>query len=156
MRLKQPVVLGRRMRKRQKLVASDSLGRYKNTKYFLNTVRIVYLMSLFKNPTILAQHLAREITRIKNHRQLFYAFQAFIQCQALFPDQFVGLRIGIYGKINASTRTRLQVLTFGKIPNLGRFLMPVNFGFAQARARTGVFGIKVWYLGNPLPPKDIH
>jgi ribosomal protein S3 len=53
-----------------------------------------------------------------------------------------GFRIGITGKINSASRTRAIFISKGNLP-VQSFSERLNFATAQARARTGTFGIRV-------------
>jgi hypothetical protein len=69
----------------------------------------------------------------------------FIKCRLLFHKIFQYTRIGVFGRINGSSRTRVHYLLARRRDNepTHRFLAPIQFAQAQSLARIGVFGIKM-------------
>jgi ribosomal protein S3 len=94
----------------------------------------------FLNPQILADTIANEIERTKNHRRILYNISDFLSKLRSF--QLLAYKIIIHGKINAATRTKVFFIKHRDVP-VQRFNKRLTFALSQARARTGTFGIKV-------------
>jgi len=58
-------------------------------------------------------------------------------------DKNIGYKIALAGRINSSDKSRLIYITRKNVP-LQVFDKNMNFAYSQAKARIGVFGIKIW------------
>jgi len=57
-------------------------------------------------------------------------------------DKNIGYKIALAGRINSSDKSRLIYITRKNVP-LQVFDKNMNFAYSQAKARIGVFGIKI-------------
>ena len=57
-------------------------------------------------------------------------------------DKNIGYKIALSGRINSSDKSRLIYITRKNVP-LQVFDKNMNFAYSQAKARIGVFGIKI-------------
>ena len=57
-------------------------------------------------------------------------------------DKNVGYKIALAGRINSADKSRLVYITRKNVP-LQVFDKNMNFAYSQAKARIGVFGIKI-------------
>lgn len=104
-------------------------------------VPIASLFIKYLNPQILADHIAKEFEKTKYHYGIIYALAQALR--ALPFARAKGYRIAIIGRINSASKTRSYILNRNVLIRQN-FSKKVNFASAQARARIGSFGIKVW------------
>lgn len=117
---------------------------FRNVRNKSLLARLLPILSLFSkdlDPKLLAQQIAKELEGTKNHWPIIYTVRNILRTYQI--KQLRGYRIGIYGKINSSDRTRLFYINSGRIP-IQTFSEPINYASAQSRARAGTFGIKIW------------
>ena len=117
---------------------------FRNVRNKSLLARLLPILSLFSkdlDPKLLAQQIAKELEGTKNHWPIIYTVRNILRTYQI--KQLRGYRIGIYGKINSSDRTRLFYINSGRIP-IQTFSEQINYASAQSRARAGTFGIKIW------------
>ncbi len=56
-----------------------ALSRYRNQKFYANTAKILHMTKLYKNPQLLADHVASELERNKRHTAFLYALKTMLQ-----------------------------------------------------------------------------
>jgi len=117
----------------------------KKFPHYINTIRIFYLLTLYKTPVILAEHFAFELARVRKRKQwpVIHSFNVILKTNMLYTKILKNIRVGIYGKINASTRTRVHYMLANRKEPVQRFDIPVQYAQSSSLAKTGVFGVKV-------------
>lgn len=131
-------------RVRKKTLLNFSQSELQSVRHKLIIRRFLPTASLFikyLNPQLLADHIAKELERNKKQQSVIYSLSTALR--TLPSARGLGYRISIKGRINSSNRTRSYVLTRNTFKPQ-KFTTTVNFAFAQANARIGSFGIKVW------------
>jgi len=98
-------------------------------------------------PELCAQLVAESISEQLEKRA---AFRRVLKKVALSTMQAraEGIKIRIAGRLAGAEMARREKIIVGKIP-LQTLMADVNYGFAEARTKAGVIGIKVWiYRGE--------
>lgn len=73
----------------------------RRTKYFDNTLKVIYLTGKFKSPKLVSEHFAREICLNRKHSQTINMLRRFFDMFKLYGGRPVGvINVGIFGKIN--------------------------------------------------------
>jgi len=122
-----------------------SLFRYKRQVMYKRIIPLLALLTHYFQLQPLADQIAYELERTRKHWPLLKGIRALIQ--KLRPQNFTGYRIAIRGKINASDRTRTFFIKNGQPPKK-TFSKKMYFSMCQSKARTGSFGIKVWFYND--------
>jgi len=63
----------------QAIYFRPDMGRYRSQKFYANTMKIIHLTKLYKNPQFLADHVASELERNKKHTSFLYALRTMLQ-----------------------------------------------------------------------------
>jgi len=84
------------------------------------------------------EQMAFELEKTKKHWPVLRSIRAIIN--VLKPTIFAGYRIAVRGKIQRSRRTRTFYIKEGFFP-ISTFATRMSYSLAQAKARTGAFGI---------------
>jgi ribosomal protein S3 len=113
----------------------------KKNQFLSRFIPVLMILNKTLNAQILADQIAFEFERTKNHWPLISSIRSALN--VIRFKKLKGYRVGISGKINASSRTRSVFISKGNLP-VQTFSERLNFAAAQARARTGTFGIRVW------------
>jgi ribosomal protein S3 len=101
---------------------------------------VLSLFNHYLQPQLLADHIAKEFERTKNHRPILYALKSILY--AIPFKRGIGVSVAIQGRINSATKSR--VFYIKRQPFYPQqFSSRLNFAQSQARARIGAFGIKV-------------
>lgn len=131
-----------RIRKKETLETTKNSFNRLNKKLLIHSFTpIASLVMKYLNPQLLADHIAKEFEKSKRHQSIIYALQDTLS--DLPFNRAKGYHISIAGRINASDKTRSYYFN-RSVLNRQDFFNKVNFASAQAHARIGVFGIKVW------------
>jgi hypothetical protein len=131
-----------RIRKKETLESTKNSFNRLNKKLLIHSFTpIASLVMKYLNPQLLADHIAKEFEKSKRHQSIIYALQDTLS--DLPFNRAKGYHISIAGRINASDKTRSYYFN-RSVLNRQDFFNKVNFASAQAHARIGVFGIKVW------------
>lgn len=104
-------------------------------------------------PELCAQLVAESIGEQLEKRA---AFRRVLKKSALTTMQARagGIKIHIAGRLAGAEMARREKIILGKIP-LSTLTADVNYGFAEARTKAGVIGIKVWiYRGEKFNRKS--
>jgi len=128
-------------RKKLRDYAQKRLGSIKNKLLMREFVPTLSLFIKYLNPQILADHIAKEFEKTKKHRNIIFALKTALR--SLKFARGIGYRIAIVGRINSSTKSRAFYLTKKSLIRQN-FSQKINYATAQAKARIGSFGIKVW------------
>ena len=107
-------------------------------KYFLPT--LIYL-SRTLDPQPLADLLAKVVYKAKKQTWMLSTVREILKILRLGKN--VGYKVALAGRINSADKSRLIYITRKNVP-LQVFDKNMNFAYAQAKARIGVFGIKIW------------
>ena len=93
------------------------------------------------DPQLLANVLAKVVYKAKKQTWMLSTIKDILKMIKL--DKNVGYKIALAGRINSSDKSRLIYITKKNVP-LQVFDKNMNFAYSQAKARIGVFGIKIW------------
>ena len=107
-------------------------------KYFIPT--LIYF-SRTLDPQPLADLLSKVVYKAKKQTWLLSSIRNILKMLKLGKN--VGYKIALAGRINSSDKSRLIYITRKNVP-LQVFDKNMNFAYSQAKARIGVFGIKIW------------
>ena len=132
------------LRLRRKTLRDYAQNKIIATKWSLLMKQFLPILSLFikyLNPQILADHIAKEFEKTKKHRKIIFAIKNALR--SLKFARGIGYRIAIIGRINSSKKSRAIYLKKNTLIRQN-FEKKVNYATAQAKARIGSFGIKVW------------
>ena len=111
---------------------------HQSFKYFIPT--LMYF-SRTLDPQPLANLLAKVVFKAKKQSWLLSTLQYILKIIKLNSN--VGYKIALAGRINSADKSRLIYITRKNVP-LQVFDKNMNFAYSQAKARIGVFGIKIW------------
>ena len=132
-------------KKIKNLRVKNSFKRIKNSKDFRHSFKyfIPTLMHFSKNldPQILADIFAKVLYKAKKQTWMLNTIKDILKMLKL--DKNVGYKIALAGRINSADKSRLVYITRKNVP-LQVFDKNMNFAYSQAKARIGVFGIKIW------------
>ena len=106
-------------------------------KYFLPTLSY---FSRTLDPRPLADLLAKVIYRAKKQTFMLGTVQEILKILHLSPK--VGYKVALSGRIKSADKSRLIYIKKKNVP-LQVFHKNMNYAYAQAKARIGVFGIKI-------------
>jgi hypothetical protein len=115
-------------------------------KYFINTVYHIILLHYYKAVTSFSQHFGRELQKVRKkvHWKLINGFRTLLDEVPSHPAlrrQFYGITVEIAGRPKGRSRTFIFRLSEGTIaPQTFRFR--VSFGYGEAFAKVGLFGIR--------------
>ena len=114
-------------------------------KYILPTL-MEFSQSL--EPQLLADVLAKLISKAKKQTWMLNSIKLLLQLIPL--PRTIGYKIVLTGRINSKNKTRAIYITKKQI-TLQVFSTKMNFAYAQAKARIGTFGLKIWvYSRKPF------
>jgi ribosomal protein S3 len=94
-----------------------------------------------KEPQVLVNFLAKVLRKAKKQTWFINTIKYILQ-SIKFPRS-IGYKVILTGRINSKKKSRL-IFIMRKQITLQIFDNHMNFAYAQARARIGTFGIKVW------------
>ena len=123
----------------------NSFKRIKNSKDFRHPFKyfIPLLMHFSRTlePQFLADILAKVLYKAKKQTWMLSAIKDILKMINLGRN--VGYKIALAGRVNSSDKSRLIYILRKNVP-LQIFDKNMNFAYSQAKARIGVFGIKIW------------
>ncbi len=128
----------------KKAILLFNSGRLQQAKRSLIMREFTPVLSLaikYMNPQLIADHIAKEFEKTKNHKWLLSALGTVLRTLKFARSQ--GFRIAIHGRINSADKTRVYYIKKNVLIRQ-QFIENVNFASAQAKGRIGSFGIKVW------------
>lgn len=107
-------------------------------KFFIPT-----LMDFSRNlePQLLADIIAKVIHKAKKQTWMLSSIKYILD--SIDMKSNVGYKIALSGRINSTDKSRLICITRKQI-TLQVFENNMNFAYAQANARIGTFGVKIW------------
>lgn len=121
----------------------------------LQLFQVIFLMRKYRNATILAEHIAREIGNAKSHSSVLRQVENVVKWMEAIPGLDTGLMIKVSGRINGAARASHYVIKSGNIP-LQTVHANIDYALAHAHARIGVFGCKVWLFQRKLDRKEMQ
>jgi hypothetical protein len=132
-------------KKIKNLRLKNSFKRIKGSKDFRHSFKyfIPALMYFSRtlDPQILADLLSKVVYKAKKQTWLLSTIKDILKIIRLGKN--VGYKIALSGRINSADKSRLIFITRKNVP-LQVFDKNMNFAYSQAKARIGVFGIKIW------------
>lgn len=132
-------------KKVKNLRIKNSFKRIKNSKDFRHSFKyfIPTLMHFSRtlNPQPLSDLLAKVMYKAKKQTWMLNTIKDILRMVKLGKN--VGYKIALAGRINSADKSRLIYITRKNVP-LQVFDKNMNFAYSQAKARIGVFGIKIW------------
>jgi len=132
-------------KKVKNLRIKNSFKRIKNSKDFRHSFKyfIPTLMHFSRtlNPQPLSDLLAKVMYKAKKQTWMLNTIKDILRMLKLGKN--VGYKIALAGRINSADKSRLIYITRKNVP-LQVFDKNMNFAYSQAKARIGVFGIKIW------------
>ena len=132
-------------KKIKNLRLKNSFKRIKGSKDFRHSFKyfIPALMYFSRtlDPQILADLLSKVVYKAKKQTWLLSTIKDILKIIRLGKN--VGYKIALSGRINSADKSRLIFITRKNVP-LQIFDQNMNFAYSQAKARIGVFGIKIW------------
>lgn len=102
---------------------------------------LMSLLTKYFDIQLIVNHIARELESTRNQWIVLDCMKKVLAFVA-FP-RLKAYQISIFGRINYKSKARKIVLKEGKVP-IQIFRKRVNFSMAQARAKIGTFGVKMW------------
>jgi len=121
----------------------------------LQLFQVIFLMRKYRNASLLAEHVAREIGAAKSHSAVLRSIENQVKRMESIPGLDTGLMIKVSGRINGAAMASHYIIKSGNIP-LQSFHANVDYGFAHAYHRIGVFGCKVWLFQRKLDRKEMQ
>ena len=132
-------------KKIKSLRIKNSFKRIKNSKDFRHSFKyfIPTLMHFSRtlNPQPLTDLFAKVLYKAKKQTWMINTIKDILKMLKLGKN--VGYKIALAGRINSADKSRLVYITRKNVP-LQVFDKNMNFAYSQAKARIGVFGIKIW------------
>ena len=132
-------------KKIKNLRIKNSFKRIKGSKDFRHSFKyfIPALMYFSRtlDPQLLAELLSKVVYKAKKQTWMLNTIKDILKLINLGKN--VGYKIALAGRINSSDKSRLIYITRKNVP-LQVFDKNMNFAYSQAKARIGVFGIKIW------------
>jgi len=116
--------------------------------------QVVFLMRKYRNASIMAEHVAKEVGAARNHTQLIKGLENMVKWMEVIPGLDTGIRIKISGRINGAQIASHYVISSGAIP-LQTIHSNIDYAFSHAHNRMGVFGVKVWLFQRKLDRKEL-
>jgi hypothetical protein len=139
---KRNVYLYEKWKKKQQK-KQNTLSQFNKRKFIKSFVPSLMLFSKYLEPQLLAEEIAKIVKDVKKHRWILKDIHRILRTLPL--KRGLGYKIALIGRINGARKTRLFSLTKFKQHKSHQTLSEnVNFAMAQAKARIGTFGIKVW------------
>lgn len=121
----------------------------------LQLFQVIFLMRKYRNASILAEHIAKEIGGTKSHSSVLRQVENLVKWMEAIPGLDTGLMIKVSGRINGAARASHYVIKSGNIP-LQTVHANIDYALAHAHARIGVFGVKVWLFQRKLDRKEMQ
>ncbi len=98
---------------------------------------------------LVAENIALQLEKMISHRRALR--QAVTRC---LRAQGRGIKVMVSGRLGGAEIARTETVKMGKVP-LQTLRADIDYGFAEARTKAGVIGVKVWiYKGEILPEKE--
>lgn len=99
------------------------------------------LFAKLLDPQLLADQIARLFDTTNKHWLILNALRFLLRY--LPSKRGLQFRIGLFGKISKSTRTKAVYITKHTMPTQ-KFVSYTNYAAAQSQGRVGAIGVKVW------------
>jgi small subunit ribosomal protein S3 len=98
------------------------------------------------NAQLVAEEVAGQLQRRASFRQVIAR-----AAEATMDAGAVGVRIGVAGRLTGAELARREKVLMGSIP-LQTLTARIDYGFAEARTKYGLIGVKAWVNHGRLPP----
>lgn len=125
---------------------------YRQYTFLSVFVGLVLSASYVRTPHVLLQWLWNYSARVKKHslyithRQLFNLFFTTLENSLLLVGILKGVRVEMVGKLYNSTRTRKQMVQFGKLFKRQTIFSDFIFTAKHIPTYLGVLGFRLWFL----------
>ena len=142
-------------KKRQKHRLKNYFGRIKKRKEFMYDFKyfIPTLMAFSRslNPRQLVDVIAKVLHKAKKQTWMLGTIKYLLK--GLKLPRRIGYKIVLAGRINSKKKSRVIYFARNQI-TLQIFNNKMNFAYAQAKARIGTFGIKVWVYSKKIKKNE--
>jgi len=105
-----------------------------------NFIPLFSIFSTYLEPQVITDQIAKEFEKTKNHYRLYQNLQIIFSLLSLVKT--LGFKIGVYGRFNASTRTKKVYINYRTFP-VNTYQQRINYSLTHSHARIGSFGIKL-------------
>ena len=115
----------------------------KKNSYMLNLLPTLTLFAKYLDPQPLADDLAKILGETKKHSSTLRFIERILSRVKL--KRGIGYRIALIGRADGANKSRtIYLRKLNRNWSRQSFSNNVNFGFSQARATIGAFGVKIW------------
>jgi ribosomal protein S3 len=124
---------------------------FKRFDFFYNKIKLLSLIAFTLNDVrLLLQQFSERLTKIYKHKYALKQFLEFCQKINIININNYGIKVLIYGKINAKTRSKKAVIFYSKKPTTHTICNSLEYNYITAYTYTGTFGIHIWFVKQKI------
>ncbi|HOT87336.1 MAG TPA: 30S ribosomal protein S3, partial [Thermotogota bacterium] len=119
----------------------------RNEIHDLTKREVIINIKEIKTPEVVAQLVAENVAALIEKRTTHKRAMKRVMKNAMM-NKALGIKVMVAGRLGGAEIARTEWYREGRIP-LQTLRADIDYGFAQARTKTGIIGVKVWiYHGD--------